>query len=183
MKWPSQFDLRYIAVDPSKGKDAKKGDYSAIVFAGVVDGKVWVDSDLARRPVDKLVRDVIEFQRRYGALGVGVEANTFQELLGPEISRVAAEDGTMIPLPLYMITNTVNKELRIGRLGPYLARGELMFKTTPSNRLLVHQLKEFPNGDHDDGPDALEMAIRLGLELQGQQIAADGLGNSLLGGN
>jgi predicted phage terminase large subunit-like protein len=174
MKWPDQFELRYIAVDPSKGKDAKKGDYSAIVFVGVVDGKLWVDSDLARRPVDRLVRDTIEMQRRYGAFGVGVEANTFQELIGPEISRVAAEQGNMIPMPLYMINNTINKELRIGRLGPYLSRKELMFKSTPSNRLLVAQLKEFPNGDHDDGPDALEMAIRLGLELSGQSTEGNG---------
>lgn len=181
MKWPEHFDLRYIAVDPSKGKDAKKGDYSAIVFIGVVDGKIWVDSDLARRPVPRLVKDVIEMQRRYGALAIGVESNTFQELIGPEISRVAAESGNMVPMPLYMIQNTVNKELRIGRLGPYLARKELMFKSTPSNRLLVHQLKEFPNGQHDDGPDALEMAIRLGLELQGQTMTDDGMGQNLTG--
>lgn len=181
MQWPDQFDLRYIAVDPSKGKDAKKGDYSAIVFIGVADGRIFVDSDLARRPVDRLVRDVIAMQKRYGALGIGIEANAFQELIGPEISRVAAEDGNMIPLPLYMIQNSINKELRIGRLGPYLARKELMFKNTPSNRLLVHQLKEFPNGQHDDGPDALEMAIRLGLELQGEKVRDDGTGGTLIG--
>lgn len=165
MNWPDKFDLRFMAVDPSKGKDAKKGDYSAIVFIGVTVGKVFVDSDLARRPVDRLVRDVIEFQRRHKAHAIGIEANTFQELIGPEIARVAAESRDMVPLPLYQITNTINKELRIGRLGPYLSRKELMFKNTASNRLLVQQLKEFPNGDHDDGPDALEMAIRLGMEV------------------
>jgi hypothetical protein len=29
----------------------------------------------------------------------------------------------------------------------------------------VQQLRDFPNGDHDDGPDALEMARRLAIEL------------------
>lgn len=33
-------------------------------------------------------------------------------------------------------------------------------------RLLVEQLRDFPNGDHDDGPDALEMAARLTAELR-----------------
>jgi hypothetical protein len=32
-------------------------------------------------------------------------------------------------------------------------------------RLLVRQLRDFPNGDHDDGPDALEMAVRLSRAL------------------
>jgi hypothetical protein len=27
-------------------------------------------------------------------------------------------------------------------------------------------LQDFPNGDHDDGPDALEMALRLTAELR-----------------
>ena len=31
--------------------------------------------------------------------------------------------------------------------------------------LLVNQLKDFPAGDHDDGPDALEMAVRLAGEM------------------
>lgn len=178
--WPQRFELRYIAVDPSKGKDSRKGDYSAIVFIGVTDGKVYVDADISRRPVDQIVQNVIAMQGRYHALGIGVESNAFQELISPEISRVAAEQGGMIPLPLYSINNTVNKELRIGRLGPYLSRKELIFRDTPGNRLLVSQLKEFPNGDHDDGPDGLEMAIRLGMELQGQAVANDGMGDNLL---
>lgn len=181
-EWPTEFELKFIAIDPSKGKDAKKGDYSGIGFVGIKAGKIYVDMDLARRPVDKIVRDVIEMQRRYGAIAVGVEANAFQELIAPEISRVAAESGRTVPLPLYTIQNNVNKEMRIGRLGPYLSRREFRFKSTASNRLLVEQLKEFPNGDHDDGPDTLEMAIRLGIELSGiQQTIDDGLGHNLLG--
>jgi hypothetical protein len=36
-------------------------------------------------------------------------------------------------------------------------------------------MKDFPVGDHDDGPDALEMALRLMIELwngrfQGQRV-------------
>ena len=36
---------------------------------------------------------------------------------------------------------------------------------SPGTRLLVEQLQQFPVGDHDDGPDALEMAVRLAAEL------------------
>jgi hypothetical protein len=42
----------------------------------------------------------------------------------------------------------------------------LRFKTrSPGTALLVQQLQDFPLGDHDDGPDALEQALRLMIEL------------------
>ncbi|NLY02592.1 MAG: hypothetical protein GXY83_41465 [Rhodopirellula sp.] len=47
-----------------------------------------------------------------------------------------------------------------------------------STRLLVHQLEEFPVGDHDDGPDALEMAVRLAAEMLAPGYD-EGLGNRL----
>jgi hypothetical protein len=34
----------------------------------------------------------------------------------------------------------------------------------------VNQLRDFPIGDHDDGPDALEMALRLAEELRGAPL-------------
>ena len=73
----------------------------------------------------------------------------------------------------------MNKQVRIRRLGPYLAQRRLRFKAgSPATALLVEQLREFPVGAHDDGPDALEMAIRLADELCGGS-ADDGLGNRL----
>jgi hypothetical protein len=70
--------------------------------------------------------------------------------------------------------------VRIRRLGPYLSSRRLRFKSdSPSTRLLVEQLKEFPAGDHDDGPDALEMAIRLAGELLVPTAGGDTLGDRL----
>ena len=64
-----------------------------------------------------------------------------------------------------------SKHERIQALDPYLAfaepgsnviRGRLRFRDCDDCRLLVEQLMMFPNKEyHDDGPDALEMAIRL----------------------
>ena len=71
-----------------------------------------------------------------------------------------------LPLPLYKIDNQVNKEVRIRRLTPWLARKDIRFKgDSPGARLLVEQLRDFPNADHDDGPDALEMALRLATDV------------------
>lgn len=69
-------------------------------------------------------------------------------------------------LPLYTMENYVPKLVRIRRLTPYLNQKRLRFKArSPGARLLVEQMREFPCGDHDDGPDALEMAIRLAGDL------------------
>ena len=34
-EWPSELTVRVIALDPSKGGDARRGDYSAYVLLGV----------------------------------------------------------------------------------------------------------------------------------------------------
>ena len=77
---------------------------------------------------------------------------------------------------MYGLNNMTNKQVRIRRLGPYLAQRKLRFKSrSPATALLIQQMKDFPVGDHDDGPDALEMALRLMIELwngrcQGQRV-------------
>jgi hypothetical protein len=43
----------------------------------------------------------------------------------------------------------------------------------------VEQLQTFPIGDHDDGPDALEMSIRLSREFSSSVPRDDHLGNIL----
>jgi hypothetical protein len=50
--------------------------------------------------------------------------------------------------------------VRVRRLGVYFGRRQVRFRNTPGTRLLVDQLRDFPNGDHDDGPDALELGVR-----------------------
>jgi predicted phage terminase large subunit-like protein len=64
----------------------------------------------------------------------------------------------------------LKKVVRIRRLTPYLAKRQIRFKAgSKGARLLVEQLRDFPNGDHDDGPDALDQAVQLGREVWGPQ--------------
>jgi len=166
--WP-RCDIKVQALDPSKGKDSKHGDYSALVLLGrSLDGILYCDADLARRPTSQIVHDGLELYRRADPMAWAIETNQFQELLADEIARVGQETGLMpaiIPL-----VNTVNKQVRIRRIGPYLARQAIRFRAgSPGSQLLVQQLREFPEGEHDDGPDALEMAIRvMGQLLHGR---------------
>lgn len=170
--WPkASLQFLVIALDPSKGKDASHGDYSALVaLARDNQGTLWVEADLARRPTPRIVADGIEFARRIehetGLTldGFGCEADQFQELLADQFA--AASRAAGFALPMYkMLTGGVNKQVRIRRLSADINRKNIRFRATPMTRLLVRQLQEFPVADHDDGPDALEYARRLAVRL------------------
>jgi predicted phage terminase large subunit-like protein len=167
--WPANLPLKAIALDPSKGKDAKFGDYRAYVWGGLdPDGMLWVDADLEREPTPRIVDNGIALFRRWSCQGFAVEINQFQELLGGEFIRLAREH--RLPMPLFGINNCVNKDVRIRTLGPLLAQKQVRFKGgSRGAKLLVQQLQAFPNGDHDDGPDALEMLVRMLWHLIGQR--------------
>jgi predicted phage terminase large subunit-like protein len=158
--WPGTFEWSVIALDPSKGAGVKKGDYSSFSFVGISGGKVWVDVDISRRPVPQIAADGVRFAEDLGCDVFGIESNAFQDLLAGPFDEASRDYGTP-PLPITGIMNTSNKALRISRLGPWLKRKKLRLRPSQSAHLLIQQLKDFPFGDHDDGPDSLEMALRL----------------------
>ena len=157
--WPDRFELSVVAVDPSKGR-SEDSDYSAIVFLGFARGKLWVDANLARRPVPDIIRDAFTMAHDYRAEDTTFEADGFQELLAPEFERYC-NDGYRPSMSVSTThTGGVNKKVRIRRLGGYLKAGRLKVRRTPGGELLVQQLQGFPLDAHDDGPDALEMGLR-----------------------
>lgn len=161
LEWPApeEIVLKAMALDPSKGKDAKSGDYSAYIQVALGrNGVVYVDANLERRPVDKIVADGLDLYKRFLPAAFAVEINQFQELLAGEFLRQNTES---LHLPLFGINNTINKEVRIRALTTWFAQRRMRFKMSPGSRMLMDQLKDFPQGEHDDGPDALEQAVRM----------------------
>lgn len=175
-EWPETLAIKTLALDPSKGADARRGDYSAFVMLAVDRrGVLHAEADLARRSVAQIVADGVALYRRFRPHVFGVEANQFQELLGGELAAEFRRQGVLAP-GVQLIDNRVNKLVRIRRLGPYLAAGRLKFKSgSPLTLLLADQLRDFPAGDHDDGPDALEMAVRLAERFAAESAYDDGL--------
>lgn len=162
-EWPSPEQIRMVvtALDPSLGK-TDKSDYSAYATVALGDeGTLWVDADISRRDAMTMVNDGVAIWRNHNPTAFGVESVGFQEVLGILFEdRSKAAGGLM--LPLHMMSHGNNsKENRIRRLIPYLARGQIRIRKSPGGSLLYEQLKTFPSNKHDDGPDALEMAIRL----------------------
>lgn len=171
--FPSEgFAATAMALDPSKGKDAHKHkegrepDYSAFIMAGVDgNGIVWVDADVDnQRDSTRIVLDGIGLYRQFRPQAFVIEINQFQELFAGEFLRVSKELNLPM-LPLYGINNYSNKEVRIRTIGPFLAKRELRFRDTPGGHKLVQQLRDFPAGEYDDAPDALEMALKMLLFL------------------
>ena len=161
---PRDCAAKVVALDPSKGKHAKRGDYQASVFVGVYDGKAYIDAEIGRYPIGPAVAATLKLAFRYGVNRVAYEANGFQEMIGGEFERQLVGN-RLHGLTIQPIENYGNKESRIQSLDPFLRNQELRFVDSPGCRLLVSQLREFPMAAHDDGPDALEMAIRTSLAM------------------
>jgi predicted phage terminase large subunit-like protein len=181
-EWPEELRIKVIAVDPSKGGDGRHGDYSALVMLGIdARGTVYVEADLARRDASQIVSDGARLCRQHRASMLGVEANQFQELLAEDFVAEFTRQGIHWCV-LWKLHNTVPKNVRIRRIGPWLSRQGIRFlRGSESTALLVDQLRDFPLGSHDDGPDALEMALRLVEERRHVRVD-DGLGSRLLVG-
>lgn len=163
--WPTDPLIKTMSLDPSKGRDARTGDYSAYVLVAVdAQGVIHVEADLERRPISRMVTDGVRLIRQFQPDAFGIESNQFQELLAGEFEAEYRRQGLLVSPP-WLLDNHVSKQVRIRRLSPYLSGRKILFKRgSPSTERLVKQLREFPLGSHDDGPDALEMAIRLAAE-------------------
>lgn len=150
------------AVDPSLGKNNKARDPSAIMVGGldrehgVLD---VVEAKIARRVPDKIISDVIELQKEYNAQVWGVENIQFQEFLKTELIKRSAALG--IPVPARAVTPSTDKALRIESIQPHVANG--LIRIHRNQTVLYEQLRHWPEADHDDGPDALQMLWMIAL--------------------
>lgn len=163
--WPADKHLTVAALDPSLGK-TDKSDYSAFVaVAKGYDGVYYVDANIGRRPSSRIVAEGIEWMRQFRPDAFGCETNQFQELLRTMFEAAIERTGLTMH-GVFGLNNTMNKLTRIRLLTPLLAQGRIKIRRGSSGTaLLVEQLKGFPSHKFDDGPDALEMAVRLCEEL------------------
>lgn len=178
-EWPplNEFNVRVVALDPSKGKESKTSDWQAIIKYGRHrSGIEYVEADLAKRPMvaerlpddtaigEGMVEAFVQACHEHKPHAAVVEENQFQSLLKIPIRSEAHR--RKMEVPLKGIENTEKKETRIRRLGPPFAEKKIRCKLdSPGTRLLVDQCRMFPIGEHDDGPDGLEMARRIGINL------------------
>lgn len=160
-RWPEIFETGAIAVDPSLGR-TENSDFAGITFVGVSGGLLWVDCLLVRKAPELIVRHTLDLHDRYRPDYVGIEANGFQSVLA-NVFDLTCQLENRAPLPLVQLTNSNAKVERVARLDPYLSNHQIRFRQLSRHtEEMIEQLQMFPNREfHDDGPDSLEMAIRL----------------------
>jgi len=154
------------AIDPSLGRKSKGRDPSAILIGGMdrLTGTMdLVEASIRRRLPDLIIADTIALQREYGCVLWFVEAVQFQEFLRTSLMVEAAKQG--VGISAIPITPNSDKNLRIERLQPPIAAG--LIRLHQSQKTLIDQLQQWPNADHDDGPDCLDMLWQHALKYSG----------------
>ena len=154
--------IYFGACDPSLGKSGASRDPSAILIGGFdrENGKLYIiEADIKKRLPDRIIEDVIMYQKQYRCILWSVESVQFQEFLRTELVKRSAKAGA--PVPAQAVTPHSDKLLRIESLQPHVNNGLILF--SPKHQTLISQLKHFPKADHDDGPDALHMLWTLAV--------------------
>jgi len=152
------------ACDPSLGK--ADGDDSAVVciLEHPRTRMLYVTTaEIGKRNPSELVSLILNVMPGYRFQDFGVEVNQFQELLASQLEVTAERQRPNFPLK--RIQSRGDKVARIKGLEPLVASGRIQFSCR--HTALIEQLRSFPAGRHDDGPDALEMAVSLTLGYSG----------------
>jgi predicted phage terminase large subunit-like protein len=171
-KWPKGLEVLTIGADPSKGKGDKPSDFQALVAVGLKGDTLYVDAKLFRRGMMEMANELVDWIAQVRPDCAVIEADQFQELFLPVLDHIAESKGLLAPIE-GIETEGVRKEVRIRRLGSYIVRRRVKFKRrSPGVGLLMEHLQDFPNGAHDDGPDAMEMALRKIYDLLGEAQAS-----------
>ncbi|NOT66394.1 MAG: phage terminase large subunit [Methylotenera sp.] len=155
------------AIDPSLGKKGKTGDPSAILVGGLNRNTMVLDvveADIQRRVPDLIISRAIDLQTEYNCVAWAVEAVQFQYFMFTEILKQAALRG--IAFPGIPHTPDNDKDLRIISMQPHINNG--LIRLHRSQSTMLEQLKFYPEADHDDGPDALEMLWKISNQFGGE---------------
>ena len=150
----------YGACDPSLGLSTVKGDFSAIIVLAKDEASKTlyiIVADIERRPIEKIVEDILTYSLRYKFVKFGIESNNFQRVLVDLVREKGEKLGLYIPLEA--VVNKNDKIARIQSLRPRMKSGNLQF--SKKHRQLLDECRYFPKGKHDDGLDALELAVSL----------------------
>jgi len=150
----------FIAVDPAATENTKN-DLFALVVVRVSGDEVFVDDYVHKRmEFPKQVDACVDRFEQHEPIRLGFEANAYQGVLGQEIvARCPDLKGKVVP-----IFTSKDKITRALRLTAYFESGRIHFRRRM--RDLVEHLLEFPEGEHDDLFDALDLAVTLGTRMR-----------------
>ena len=161
---PPACGRKFQGVDLAIGRE-DHNDWFAVVTLGEEAGRYWVLSAFrARLSFEEQFRAVRALflaadRMESPVVAVGIEANAYQEAL---CQRLRAETA----LPVVSVVQTRDKVARAMRLTGLLQSGRLRLAERGGEAAseLLAELLSFPEGEHDDLVDALELAARMAAE-------------------
>lgn len=154
----------YAFWDIAIGKNSRS-DYNAITTVGRDrrTGVIYVlDCWAAKVPMHKALEIAIDKIKQYRPKIFAVETIQAQYDMYRQLREKVIQQG-LYSTRVLSVNPSAKKEERIEQLEPLVEGGYLRFKK--SQRLLIEQLEQFPNHDHDDCPDSLAGAV----EVAGKQ--------------
>lgn len=150
-------------VDWSKGKETKRADYTSVIILHFDGKNAYVECDIQKLPVSIVCENIVGWDQQVNFVAFGTETTGFQSLAADDLKEAAERSNRLEFINnIILFDNQIKKTIRIARLSSWLQRGFFKFKRNcPYTMELIGQILEFPNPNaHDDGPDALEGALR-----------------------
>jgi predicted phage terminase large subunit-like protein len=155
----------YSAWDIAMGKN-NRSDYNAIVTVArdKRTGIFYVVNAWAKKvPAHEALEQAIKIIRKYRPKVFAIETVAAQHDFYRQLKEQLTKRG-IYGTKLKPIVSRAKKEERIEMLEPLVENGALRFMR--HQRLLLEQLEQFPNGTNDDLPDALQMAVDIGMRMK-----------------
>jgi predicted phage terminase large subunit-like protein len=150
-----------IGVDPA-AKTGERNDYTAVVPVALDPAtgiKYVLPGYIERASFNTKIHAVINEHIRWKAHITGIESVQFQIALKEAIDLEARRQG--VTINTVPVQQSIDKKMRISRLYGAISAGTIRFLRHRTHSVIVDQLINLHTADHDDGADALEIAIRL----------------------
>ena len=162
--------MHVLACDPSHGANSSPGDYTAIADMRLVNGPEKVlFADMYMRQLDwseaaAVFAEQIIARRPRAAM---IEVAAGQDPIRAEVQRRLDAANCLVPLYGFDPMGATKIPAIEEALTQWLHLHRIFFVDNLGGQLCVAQMKEFPSGAHDDGPDALRIGLSLIAELLG----------------
>jgi predicted phage terminase large subunit-like protein len=147
-----------MGLDFAMGK--QKGDYSALVTVArhkATKKTYVVDAFIERLHPDKFLDIITQKVKRYQPDIIGAEAQMAQEFFVDKLKDALQYVGYPAHNRVKKIQQRQRKELRIEAMLPDIENGSIIFNR--DHTILLEHFERYGSKWHDDGPDALNMAV------------------------
>lgn len=170
--------VKYYALDPATGERKKQTQkktlsQSARIIAckDVETGNLYIiDAFMDRKPPSKIIYEMCDLHHHHNFYRMAFEENLFRDMYKEHIELVVKEwnskNNVNLKLPYTSIYNSDDKEQRIYGLEPYVTRGNIIINQH-INPQFLSQLKTYPNSDHNDALDALQILWQVACKNTG----------------